>query len=119
MPGVLAAEAAGQGLGNVVPVQAEGEDPGLPEAVDLCLLVDVFHHLPDQAEYFGRLARHLKAEGRVAVIEATPAGIMRVFGHATRSEVIRSVMREAGYVLLASHEFLPRQSFQVFGRKPS
>lgn len=99
---------------NVVPVAAEPDDPALPEPVDLVVLVDVFHHLPDPAGYLALLARQLRPAGRVAVIEATPKWFR--FGHATAPAEIRSAMAEAGYRLVERHDFLPRQSFQTFGR---
>jgi predicted methyltransferase len=41
-------QAARKGYGNIVTVAADDVDPGLPEPVDLVVVVDTFHHLPDQ-----------------------------------------------------------------------
>jgi arsenite methyltransferase len=117
LPQALAAEAAGQGLANVVAVRADPDDPGLPEPVDLGFLVNAYHHLPDRQAWFARLAGQVKPGGRVAVVEARPsAGLLRVFGHATPPGTIRSEVEAAGWAVVAEHAFLPRQSFLVFER---
>jgi SAM-dependent methyltransferase len=100
--------------GNVVPVAIEPDDPTLPEPVDLILLVNAFHHLPEPATYLPRLATGLRPGGRVAVIEARPKWFL--FGHATEPAEIRSAMAAAGYRLVDEHEFLSRQSFLTFQR---
>jgi SAM-dependent methyltransferase len=109
---LVADRAARDGRGNVVPVAARPEDPALPEPVDLVLLVNAFHHLPEPAGYAATLAGHLRPGGRVAVVEAEPRRLL--FGHATAPERIRTTMAAAGYVLQEEHRFLPRQSFQTF-----
>jgi arsenite methyltransferase len=96
----------------VVAVPADPRDPKLPEPVDLVLLVNAFHHLPEPAPYLRTLARYLRPSARVAVIESRPK--WSLFGHATEPGKLRSVMEEAGYSVAQRHEFLPRQSFQVF-----
>jgi predicted methyltransferase len=53
---------------RVVPV----DDPGLGEAsVDRVLIVDTWHHLGDRGAYAGKLARALRAGGRIAVVDFT------------------------------------------------
>jgi arsenite methyltransferase len=99
-------------VGNVVTVAARPDGPELPEPVDLVLLVNAFHHLPDPAAFLPRLAGQLSPAGRVAVIEARPK--WSYFGHATDPAVIRSAMADAGFRLAEDHGFLPKQSFQAF-----
>jgi arsenite methyltransferase len=111
----LVADRAGQRrLTNVVTVAVEPDRPALPEPVDLVLLVNAFHHLPEPASYLPRLAGALRPDGRVAVIESRPK--WSLFGHATEPAAIRSAMTAAGYELADQHDFLPRQSFQTFRR---
>ncbi len=114
MPPALAAQAVEQGLSNVVGVHAKPEDPCLPEPVDLVFLANAYHHIPDHPTYFANVAQYLKSAGRVAIIEARPRGLHRLFGHATPPEAIRSALEAAGFTLAADHRFLPRQSFLVF-----
>jgi ubiquinone/menaquinone biosynthesis C-methylase UbiE len=111
---LVAGRMASEDCRNVVPVAAQPDEPALPEPVDLVLLVDAFHHLPDPAGYLARLAGQLRPDGQVAVIEARPKWFL--FGHATEPAEISATMTAAGYRLSEQHDFLPRQSFQVFRR---
>jgi arsenite methyltransferase len=114
MTSLLEEEASRRGLGNVAVVQADATDPRIPEKVDLVLLVDAFHHLPEPATYAQALARYLRRGGRVAIIEPRPRWYL--FGHATQPDRIRSDLAQAGYSLAAAYDFLERQSFLVFER---
>jgi hypothetical protein len=58
----------------------------------------------------------LRNGGRIAVIDFSEDGFFR--GHATPAEEIRAQMEEAGYGLATRHEFLERQSFQIFVVRP-
>lgn len=103
------------GHGNIVTVAARDDDPGLPEPVDLILIVDAFHHLPDdRIGYLAGLAGALRPGGRIAIIEPRPRWYL--FGHATAPERIRVTSERAGYTAAGEHDFLPRQSFTVFAR---
>jgi SAM-dependent methyltransferase len=99
---------------NVVPVAVDPDHPDLPERVDLVLVVDAFHHLPEPASYVPRLADQLRPGGRVVVIEPRPRWFL--FGHATEPAEIKAAMADAGYLLVDDHDFLPRQSFLTFQR---
>jgi ubiquinone/menaquinone biosynthesis C-methylase UbiE len=116
MPSALANRAFHKELDNVVAVEANPEDPGLPEAVKVVFLANTYHHIPDPAAYFARLGRYLRPGGRIAVIEALPIGLHRVFGHATDAHKVRSTLADAGYTCVENHGFLARQSFQLFER---
>ena len=109
------ARAKREGLGNVVAVQGEPDDPLLPEKVDLILLVDVYHHISDRASYFRRLRDALRPGGRVAVIDFkldSPAGPPRAARIAPAT--VRGEMKAAGYAETAAHSFLPYQYFLIF-----
>jgi arsenite methyltransferase len=110
----LATRRARKGADNVIPVEARPEDPCLPEAVDLVLLVNAYHHIPDPRGYFADLARYLRPAGRLAVIEPLPIRVHRLFRHATETQRIHSTLTEAGYTRVEYGDFLPRQSFQLF-----
>lgn len=111
---LVSQKASAGNVSNVIPVAAQPDDPDLPQTVDLVLTVNAFHHLPQPATYFATVAKHLNPGGRVAVIEAHPKWF--VFGHATQPSTIASDMADAGYLLAERHDFLPRQSFQIFAR---
>jgi hypothetical protein len=59
----------------------------------------------------------LAPSGRVAIVEydERAGGFASAFGHFTPADEIAREMREAGFERIANHEFLPRQSFQIFG----
>jgi len=105
---------------NVEVVLGHFDDPLLPDgAIDLVLLVNTFHHIEERAAYFSRLRRDLSPRGRVAVIEpnAELGGVLSLFveaGHASSARDIAVEMSAAGYRMVAQHEFLPVQVFEVF-----
>jgi len=104
-----------EGHAQVKVVRAEAADPKLPEPVDLILTVNTYHHLPAQTGYFRETRRYLRPDGRIAVIELSgKSWFSRWLGHWTDPEEIRAEMEAAGYVRVADHDFLERQSFQVF-----
>lgn len=111
----LGERAAKAGLKNVMPVLASATSPNLPEAVDVVLVVDTYHHIGSRVTYFRELKKSLKPGGRVAIIDFrpdAPDGPPKEF-HFT-FEQFNKEMTEAGYKLAARHEFLPRQQFLIF-----
>jgi ubiquinone/menaquinone biosynthesis C-methylase UbiE len=101
---------------EVVPLLAGEAEPGLPEPVDLHFLSASYHHLPDVSSYMAEARRHLRPGGRVAVIEDRHDTLMsRLFGHASDPAVVKREMAQAGYHLLAEHDFIRGQLFLVFG----
>jgi len=112
---LVSQRAAANKVGNVITVAARPDDPVLPQTVDLVLTVNAFHHLPEPGTYFATVAKYLNSDGRIAVIEARPKWFL--FGHATEPPTIASTMADAGYTVAERHDFLPRQSFQIFARR--
>jgi cyclopropane fatty-acyl-phospholipid synthase-like methyltransferase len=115
MVSYLSERAAQEHLNNVVAVQAAADTPNLPEAVDLVLIVDTFHHIGGRELYFQKLAKSLKPGGRVAIVDFkpdSPEGPPKEFRFTP--EQIKSEMSKAGYTLAAQHDFLPRQHFLIF-----
>lgn len=111
----LAARAKQMGLANVSAVQGAPDDARLPAKVDLVLLVDVYHHIDAREAYFAKLRDSLKPGARVAVIDfnqASPVGPPRSARIAP--DRVEKEMRAAGYVPIATHDFLPNQYFLVF-----
>ena len=114
----LAEEAREQGQSNVEVILAPYDDPKLPEGgVDLIFTCNTYHHIDDRPAYFARAARYLRPGGVVVIVDMLPkAWLQRLTGHVSPAEMIRSEMREAGYVLEREYTFLPEQSFFVFTR---
>jgi SAM-dependent methyltransferase len=108
------------GLTNVVPVLAGATTPNLPKPVDLALIVDTYHHLPNRAVYFRDLKKSLAPGGRVAVVDFrkdSPDGPPPEFRF--DADQIVAEMARAGYRLDRKHDFLPRQHFLIFRPEPA
>ena len=113
----IAHRARESGLSNVTAVVGTADDPRLPQAVDLILFVDVYHHIERRERYFTALGQALKAGGRVAIIDFrmdSPHGPPR---HArVEPDRVKAELKKAGYALAQEHTFLPYQYFLVFTR---
>jgi arsenite methyltransferase len=101
---------------NVSPILALPDDPLLPEPVDRFLIVDVWHHIEDQAGYLARMKALLKPGGQVVMIDyqkrdlpVGPPPAMKI----AREDLIRQ-MEKHGFQLSAEHTFLPYQYFLAF-----
>lgn len=111
----LTERAKREALKNVTAVQAKPGDPALPEAADLVIFVDVFHHIDAREQYFGKLQRALKPGGRLAIIDFrldSPVGPPRASRIAP--EQVKAELERAGYALAEEHGFLPNQYFLIF-----
>ena len=111
--------AAAAGVTNIVTVRAGERSPKLPKPVDVLLVVDTYHHLPDRVAYFREVQASLTPGGRVAIVDFrkdSPEGPPPEFRF--EAEQIVREMESAGYRVAAKHDFLPRQHFLVFARRP-
>ena len=106
------------GLKNVFAVQAGAEGTNLPEPVDLVLVVDTYHHIPNRVAYFTALKALMKPGARLAIIDfrkGAPSGPPEEFRFTP--DQISTELGAAGFTLQTSHDFLPRQIFLVYGAK--
>lgn len=63
-------KARAEGVSNLESVLGEFTDPKLPtQDIGLAFFHDVLHHVKDRAGYLKTLARYIKPDGRIAVIE--------------------------------------------------
>ncbi|MFZ1092693.1 MAG: class I SAM-dependent methyltransferase [Xanthobacteraceae bacterium] len=102
-------------LSFLVPVLASAGSPNLPEPVDLVLVVDTYHHIDKRVAYFAALRASLRPGGRLAIVDFkadSPNGPPPE--HRISAERVAAELNAAGYSLLATHLFLPRQYFLVF-----
>lgn len=111
-------EAERRGLDNVITVEARADDPLLPDGqIDLVFLCNTYHHIDERPQYFARLREDLAPGGRVAVVEPLDSGLAVLVnppGHSTPIERMREEMGAAGYHPVASFDFLPIQSLEIF-----
>jgi len=110
-------EAKKKGInGQLTLVLAEGENTNLPiNSVDLIFTRNSFHHINNPAEYFRKLKKALRSKGKVVIIDnKKEKGFMSRLGHSSTKESIINSMKNAGYKLKHSFDFLNQQWFMVF-----
>jgi SAM-dependent methyltransferase len=104
-------------LTNVVPVLGTVEDPRLPAgAIDLALMVDVYHEFSRPQEMLKKLRESLKPDGRLVLLEyraEDPQVPIRPEHKMTREQVKLELEHE-GFTLKTVNEDLPRQHVFVF-----
>jgi cyclopropane fatty-acyl-phospholipid synthase-like methyltransferase len=107
-------------LTNLVAVQASADAVNLPEPVEIILLVDTYHHIGNRIEYFARLKSSLRHAGRLAIVDFkadSPSGPPAQ--HRVLPERVTQELNAAGYSLIESFGFLPRQYFLIFQKRES
>ena len=105
------------GLRNVVGVVADADSPNLPAPVDLALIVNTYHHIPERVAYFAALWDRMAPGGRLAIIDlrkGAPGGGPPDEFRFTPEEISDELDR-AGFELLSRQDFLARQSFLIYG----
>ncbi len=109
-----------EGLTNIKTVLVDENGLSLPEkGFDLFFLRNVFHHLPEQVEYFKNIKQFLKKDGGIAIIDYKKKGFSftGLFGHYTSPEGLVDKLEKAGFYPSETFEFLPDQSFIIFKMK--
>lgn len=108
-----------RGLNNVVPVLGVEDDPKLPAgALDLALLVDVYHEFSQPQKMLRKIREALKPAGRMVLLEyrkEDPSVPIRLEHKMTVSEV-RAEIEPEGFSFVTSVETLPRQHVLIFRR---
>jgi len=105
---------------NVEPVLGSFDDPKLPPgALDLILMVDVYHEFSEPQKMLRRMREELKPGGRLVLLEyrkEDPAIPIRLDHKMTVAEAKTEVEAE-GYNLAKVDEVLPRQHILIFTRR--
>ncbi|WP_309891662.1 class I SAM-dependent methyltransferase [Archangium sp.] len=113
----LGERAKREGLTHLEAVLGEPGDAKLPEAVDVALIVDTYHHISEREAWLRRLGEKLRPGGRVVIIDfrlESPKGPPA--RHKLSPEQVRGELEAAGYRLTRTHDFLPDQYFLEFQR---
>ncbi len=109
-------------IANVTPVLSTQDDPRLPEgAVDLVLMVDVYHELSQPQVMLRKIRAALKPAGRLVLLEyrkEDPDIPIRPEHKMSVAEAKLEVEAE-GFKLTRTNEDLPRQHILIFSRTPS
>ncbi len=107
-------------LTNLVPVQASADAANLPEPVDVVLVVDTYHHIGSRTQYFAKLKSSLRPTGHLAIVDFkadSPSGPPAQYR--ISPEGVTEELEAAGYSLMESFQFLPRQYYLVFRKRDS
>lgn len=105
-------------LTNVTVIHATFDDPGLPSgSCDLVFFSSVYKEISGREQYLRRVRQALRPDGRLAILEYRPEA--KAIGPPRRYRLsetqITAEAEAAGFRLLERFDFLPRESFLVFG----
>jgi ubiquinone/menaquinone biosynthesis C-methylase UbiE len=118
---MLADNVRAAGLKNVRGIRATVEDTKLPDgAVDLILMVDVYHECPDPEVTLRGLRKALKTGGRLVLVEfrAEDPEVPIKPEHKMTLAQVRRELEPQGFAFKENLEFLPWQHIIVF-EKPA
>ena len=107
------------GITNIQPVLGTIEDPKLPKAaVDLVLMVDVYHEFSHPFEMMDRICAAMKPGGRVVFVEyrAEDPSVPIKALHKMSEKQVRKEAALHPLTWLTTHTNLPRQHVIVFRR---
>lgn len=118
---ILTNKLAAEKIFNVKPVLGTITDPGLPRAaVDLILMVDVYHEFDFPFEMVESMCKSLKPGGRIVFVEfrgEDPAVPIKLVHKMTEAQV-RKEMSVQPLEWVETIGTLPQQHIIVFRRKP-
>jgi SAM-dependent methyltransferase len=118
---MLRENAASLGVQNIRPVLCTPTDTKLPEnAVDLILMVDVYHECSDPEATLKGLRKALKPDGRLVLVEfrAEDPEVPIKPEHKMSVAQARKELEANGFTFKESLEFLPWQHVIFFEKKP-
>jgi ubiquinone/menaquinone biosynthesis C-methylase UbiE len=104
-------------LTNVTPIQGAIDDPRLPaEAIDLILMVDVYHEFSQPQKMLQKMREALKPTGRLVLLEyrAEDPAVPILPEHKMTREMVKLEVEHEGFKLATVNEDLPRQHLLVF-----
>lgn len=104
-------------LDNVTVIKGTFESPLLPpDALDIAFFSSVYKEIDHRISYMKRLRRNLRPGGGVAIIEFYKNGLQVGPEPADRLYENRVIeeMKAAGFSLMHSFDFLPREYFLLF-----
>lgn len=112
----LRENAAKAGITNIETVQGEEADPKLPRgALDLVLLVDVYHEFSRPREMIDKIRESLKPDGRLVLLEyrKEDPNVPILPDHKMSVAEVKAELQLQGLVLRQVIETLPRQHILI------
>ncbi|MCC7179381.1 MAG: class I SAM-dependent methyltransferase [Acidobacteria bacterium] len=109
-----------EGLANVRTVLGLGSDPRLPrESLDAVLLVDAYHEIEDRVTMLANIAKALKPQGRLGVVDfkLEGSGPGPEAEERVSPDVVASDAASAGLRVVGTETYLPYQYFLIFGKQ--
>jgi ubiquinone/menaquinone biosynthesis C-methylase UbiE len=108
------------GVTNVQPMLGTEQDPQLtPNSINLAIFVDVYHELAYPREVMANVAKALKPNGRIALVEyrgEDPLVFIKPL-HKMNQAQARKEMNQLGLQWLETKSMLPQQHLMLFTRK--
>ena len=102
------------GIGNIVPVEATEDDPGIPAPVDLIFMCDTFHYVALKSAYLTCLRKHLKPGGRLVIIDLKDKWPPFHDSYRFTVDELKKWAAAAGFRLVQEYDFLSEEFFVVF-----
>jgi ubiquinone/menaquinone biosynthesis C-methylase UbiE len=106
-----------KGIKNVEIVKGTEQNPNLPaNSIDLAIMVDVYHELSYPQEMLSALAKALKPDGKILLLEyrAEDPDVAIKELHKMSVKQVSKEMEVNGFKLYKREDFLPIQHFLVY-----
>lgn len=115
--GILKKTRLEKGLKNIEVVKGTEQNPNLTaNSIDLAIMVDVYHELAYPQEMLSALAKALKPDGKILLLEyraEDPAVAIKEL-HKMSVKQVNKEMEANGFKLYQREDFLPIQHFLVY-----
>ena len=101
---------------NIVLVKSSESEPNLPpDSCDKILVANTYYYLHDPVKFMSNMRKALKADGRVAIIDLDASKTDKSRQKILSTNKITDEMKQAGFKLIESYDYLDKRFFLVFG----
>jgi len=110
--------AKGEGVHNITTVVGEVDDPLFPTRnLDCVLMMMAFHDFEKPVEWMKNVARYMKADAFLAIVDADPEKVRSDRSHFMTKEKVFATMQKTDFALARLLTFLERDNIYVFKRR--
>lgn len=107
-----------ENITNIVTILGEVERPLLPQStMEIVVMVYVLHDLEKPVELLKNIKPSMKPDASLVILERDPEKTGDTSGHFYKKEKLLSLVSEAGYELVRTETFLPRDNIYIFHAK--